>query len=330
MQVSPSVRAVQVPDESPMHPQVTTVYIVGKDQVLTIDSGENGERYRWMLKGYLAAVERAEIGVAAISHHHLDHSGNLTWLREDYKADVLVHPEAISLLQGKLPQEGVVTFKEDGQVLDLGGGVRLQVFYTPGHSVDSVCYYLEDEGVLLSGDTMLGFGTTTVRDLDAYMRSLERLRDLPHLTVICPGHGPLIHDPRERIQAYIDHRTQRERQILEVLAEGGELTSWDIMLTVYTDLQDTRLRRAADGNVQTHLRKLEQEGRLQVVPGVKKEKSPEEQEREEAEARRQAEVLAQAREAEEQARRAALAAQENPPVAEWEVMPRYQLIGKPE
>ncbi|MBI4498530.1 MAG: MBL fold metallo-hydrolase [Chloroflexi bacterium] len=329
MQVSPSVRAIQIPDDHLMRPEFTTIYLVGKDQALLIDAGENIDAHRWMLRGYLAAVERTEIATVALSHYHFGHSGNLKWLREHYRADVLLHPEGIPFLKAKdfLPAEGVSTFQEDGQVLDLGGGVRLQVFFTPGHTADSVSFYLEDEGVLFSGDTMLGSSTTVIDDLHAYMRSLERLRDLPHLTVICPAHGPLIHDPRERIQAYIDHRTQRERRILEVLAEGGELTSWDIMLRVYTDLRDTRLRRAADGNVRTHLRKLEKEGRLQVVPGVKKEKSPEEQEREEAEARRQAEVLVQAREAEEQARRAALAAQENPPVDEWEVMPRYRLVG---
>ena len=56
-----------------------------------IDSGESLERYQWMLRGYLAAIERAEIALSGITHHHLDHSGNLKWLREVYKADVLVH-----------------------------------------------------------------------------------------------------------------------------------------------------------------------------------------------------------------------------------------------
>src|SRR5438093_13483269 len=100
MLVSPSVRAVQVPDENPMHPMMTTIYIVGHDQVLSIDSGEALERFQWMLRGYLAAVEKAEIALAGITHHHLDHAGNLKWLREFYKADVLVHDEAPPLLEG--------------------------------------------------------------------------------------------------------------------------------------------------------------------------------------------------------------------------------------
>jgi ribonuclease/clavin/mitogillin len=325
MQVTASVRAVQVPDDSPMHPQFTSIYLVGRGQVLTIDSGEAVDRYRWMLRGYLAATQRAEVALAALTHHHLDHAGNLGWVREHLKAEILVPPEAPALLQGQLPEEGVATLR-DGQRLDLGDGVAVQVLLTPGHSVDSVCYYLEDEGVLFSGDTLLGTGTTTVGDLDSYMQSLRRLLALPNLQVICPGHGPLVHDPRERLQQYIDHREERERQILGVLAAGGELTSWEIMLKLYTDI-NPRLRRAADGNVRTHLRKLEREGRINEYAGQPKQQSEEERRRLDEEAKRRAETQAEAEKLADEARRAAIQAQENPPTEEWEVPPRYELIG---
>jgi hypothetical protein len=140
--------------------------------------------------------------------------------------------------------------------------------------------------------------------------------------VICPGHGELVHDPRERLQSYIEHRLERERQILAVLAESSELTSWEIMERIYTDI-DPRLRRAADGNVRTHLDKLEHEGRVRVEPGVPRRKSDEELRRAEEDARRRAEDQAKAEEAAAEARRAALRAQENPPLEEWERPPRY-------
>ncbi len=324
MRVSASVRAVQVPDESPMHPQVTTMYVVGDGQVLTIDSGEALERYQWMLRGYLAAVEKAEIALAAITHHHLDHSGNLKWIREVYKADVLVHAEGVPLLEGKLPDAGVDTLAE-GKVIDLGGGTRVQVLATPGHSVDSVCYYIENEGVLFTGDTLLGSSTTTVWELGMYMASLERLLGLPNLTVICPGHGPLVHDPRERLRQYIDHRDMRERQIVEALATGGEHSSWDIMLELYPEI-DTRLRRAANNNVETHLRKLEREGRLKSYAGVPKVKDPEQARQAEEHAQAREEVKAKAKQYEKEDRLAAIAAQENPPTEVWEVMPKYELV----
>jgi endoribonuclease LACTB2 len=323
MQVSPSVRAVQVPDENPMHPVFTAIYIVGGDQVLTIDSGEAVDRYRWMLRGYLAATERAEIAVAALTHHHFDHSGNLRWIRENLGAEVLIPPGAEPLLAGYLPEEGYDSLV-DLQILDLGSGVTLQVIATPGHSVDSVSYYLETEGVLFTGDTLLGSSTTTVKDLGAYMQSLRRLIALPNLQVICPGHGELVRDPRERLRQYVAHREQREREILAELAKSSELTSWEIMLRIYTEL-NPRLRRAADGNVRTHLDKLESEGRLKVLPGVPKRKTEAELQAEEVAAKHRLEDRARAEEAEREARRAALRAQESPPVNEWETPPRYSL-----
>jgi glyoxylase-like metal-dependent hydrolase (beta-lactamase superfamily II) len=328
MRVSPSVRAVQVPDENPMHPLFTTMYLVGKGQVLTIDSGEALERYQWMLRGYLAAVEGAEVALISVTHHHLDHSGNLRWMREQYGADVLVHADGAPLMEERLPEQGLQLLS-DGQMLDLGGGTRVRVLLTPGHSVDSVCFYLEEEGVLFTGDTILGGTTTTVWDLAAYRASLQCLLELPNLSVLCPGHGPLIDRPRETIGEYIAHRDRREQQILAVLGEGGPVTSWEIMLRLYPEI-DTRLRRAADGNVQTHLRKLEGEGRLQSFPGVPKQPDPAAEAEQAEHARERAAIKEQAAAIEKEERRAALAAQENPPSAQWEEMPRYTLVGRPD
>src|SRR5947209_10135107 len=99
MQVTPSVRAVQVPDTNPMHPMFTSIYLAGRGQVLTIDSGEDMDRYRWMLKGYLAATEKAEIGLSAVTHHHRDHSANLRWLRDEFQAEIYIVESGRPLLQ---------------------------------------------------------------------------------------------------------------------------------------------------------------------------------------------------------------------------------------
>ncbi|HET7738256.1 MAG TPA: MBL fold metallo-hydrolase, partial [Tepidiformaceae bacterium] len=326
MQVSASVRAVQVPDENPMHPDYTSIYVVGKDQVLTIDSGETLERYQWMLRGYLAATERAEIALAGITHHHMDHSGNLKFIQEAYNAEVIVPKDAVPLLTGKLPKKRT-TFTDEEKVIDLGAGTRVRVMRTPGHSVDSLCYYIEEEGVLFSGDTILGSSTTTVNDLGDYRRSLAKLLELPNLKVMCPGHGPLIHDPRERIQQYITHRTNRERQILSVLGEGGEMTSWDIMMKVYGETIDKRLRRAAEGNVRSHLSQLEAEGRLKVYEGKPKRPNAAKQQRDIEHAKYRDSVKAQAKKFETEDRRKELRAQENPASAQWSVMPKYELVG---
>jgi endoribonuclease LACTB2 len=130
MQVSPSVRAVQVPETNPMHPQFTTIYLVGRGQVLTIDSGADEERYRWMLKGYLAATEKAEIGQCALTHFHADHSANLRWLCEEFNAEGLVAAGTAERLEaGRLPARRA--HFDEGTILSPNGGVRLQVLQTP-------------------------------------------------------------------------------------------------------------------------------------------------------------------------------------------------------
>lgn len=327
MQISASVRAVQVPDEKPMHPGGTNIYLIGKGQALTIDSGEAMDHYKWMLRGYLAAVERSEIALAAITHHHADHSGNLKWANSIFKAEVIVHRGAVPLLKGKLPKRDAVRFIEDGDEIDLGGGVKPRVILAPGHSVDSISYYLEDEGVLFTGDTLLGSSTTTVNDLGSYRQSLKLLTALPNLKVICPGHGQIVHDPRERLQGLIDHREMRERQILQVLDDRRPRTSWDIMMEIYPGL-DKRLRRAATGNVETHLRQLEREGRLLTHPGRPRKANPAAVQREVEHAKYRAGVISQAKKFETEQRRAELRAQESPPSAQWSRQPKYELLGR--
>jgi glyoxylase-like metal-dependent hydrolase (beta-lactamase superfamily II) len=327
MQISPSVRAVQVPDENPMHPMFTNIFLVGRGQCLTIDSGEAMDRYKWMLKGYLAATEKAEIALAGITHHHSDHSGNLKWAHEELKAQVVVHKKAIPLLKGKLPKRSGLRLIEDGEVIDLDGGVRARVIFGPGHSVDSISYYIEDEGVLFTGDTLLGSSTTTVNDLGPYRKTLKMLSELPNLKVICPGHGAIVNDPRERILGLIAHREGRERQILGELEKGGPKTSWEIMLAIYPGL-DKRLRRAADGNVRTHLRQLEEEGRLLVQPGRARRPNATKVTKEVEHAKYREGVIKQAKKFEGEQRRAMLRAQENPPNAEFSVPPKYELVGK--
>ena len=331
MQVSDSVRMVPVPETEPMRPTQTNIYIVGQPggQVLTIDSGEAIDKFWWMLRGYLAAIDQSEIGVAAISHHHFDHSGNLKNAHEHLQAEVAVPENGVELLSGRLPDKDVRTFA-DGQELTLDNGVRVQIIGSPGHSVDSLCYYIEEDGVLFTGDTILGNTTTVVGDINSYMASLRRLLELPNIKVLCPGHGPLIRDTdeakaRDRLEMYVAHRQMREDQILEQLQGGETKTSWQIMEAIYADTIDKRLRRAADGNVQAHLESLRLSGVIQANGGVKKAPNPLRSARSTVRKIKRSAQIRQAKEYERQDELHAVAAQESPPTDQWETPPTYQL-----
>jgi hypothetical protein len=143
---------------------------------------------------------------------------------------------------------------------------------------------------------------------------------------MCPGHGPVIEDPVAYIDAYISGRHARDRQILEALAETPGTTTWAIMEKIYADLNLVpRLQRAADRQVATHLRKLEKEGRVTVHPGKPRQKTPEEQAKEQEDEHERQETIRRADEYRDEARRRALIAQENPWQDEWEEPPRYAL-----
>ena len=325
MQISPSVRAAMVPDDNPMHPDYTSIYLVGPkgNQSLTIDSGEEIDRYRWFLKGYLAAIENEEIGIAAITHHHSDHSGNLKWAKQHLNAEIAIPDGGRKLLKGRIPRDVKILY--DNEQMDLGSGVKVQILKTPGHSIDSLCYYLEDEGVLFTGDTLLGSSTTTVWNLEHYRKSLQRLLELPNLKVICPGHGKIIYNPRERIQQYIDHRNLREKQILNVLSSNKQLTSWEIMLALYPDI-DTRLHRAADGNVRSHLTQLKDEQRITIHEGkLRRATNKNKIQRDIEHLRKEDLIIKKAKRLETTRRRKELRIQENPQGEQWIEPPRYEI-----
>lgn len=95
-----------------------------------------------------------------------------------------------------------------------------RAIYTPGHTTDHLCYWLEEEQALFAGDTILGQGTTEFEDLYDYLNSLKLILDLSPKKIY-PGHGPVLDNPRESIEYYISHRQQRNQQILDVLKQSS-------------------------------------------------------------------------------------------------------------
>jgi glyoxylase-like metal-dependent hydrolase (beta-lactamase superfamily II) len=142
----------------------------------------------------------------------------------------------------------------------------LRAVGTPGHAPDHLAYVAGD--VAFTGDAVLGAGSVFVAPgpgaLAGYLAGLRRLRALG-LALLCPGHGPVVEDPAERLDAYLAHRADRERALLAALADGLRDVD-DLLARAWADAP-AALRPAAEATLAAHLDKLEEEGRLPAGVG---------------------------------------------------------------
>jgi glyoxylase-like metal-dependent hydrolase (beta-lactamase superfamily II) len=250
--LSPMVRRVLAPNSGVMTGPGTNTYLVGIDEVAVIDPaidhaahleaivGCGGDRIRWIL----------------CTHTHPDHSPGAAALKKLTGAEVLAFDSRDGL--------DVDTSIGDGFRIE-ATEFRLRAVHTPGHASNHLCYLLEQERLLFSGDHIMQGSTVVIAppdgDMAAYLESLARIRKL-RLRSIAPGHGYLIDDPNAVIDDYVTHRLEREQQVLRAL-ESGDRTAADIVARIYTGLIDELVPRA-EQSVHAHLRKLAAEGRVRA------------------------------------------------------------------
>jgi glyoxylase-like metal-dependent hydrolase (beta-lactamase superfamily II) len=194
-----------------------------------------------------------------LTHRHLDHAEGAPVLAERYGVPVLAgregaDPEGFS-------EPAATGLAVERQLVEGDAVGPFTVIETPGHSADHVSYLAGD--ALFCGDTVLGEGSVFIPpgggSLVRYLESLERLREL-ELQAICPGHGPVVWEPREKLTEYIEHRLDRERRLVAALEKG--IREREALLDEVWDDAPEALRPAAALTLETHLDKLEQEGRL--------------------------------------------------------------------
>jgi glyoxylase-like metal-dependent hydrolase (beta-lactamase superfamily II) len=238
-----NVRDILAPNPGPFTLQGTRTYILD-DRVL-IDPGPAIESH----VEKLAALRPQTI---LITHRHGDHAPAAVPLKRMTGARIVA-------------PEGVLDDVVDQRVADGDVVEGLEVIATPGHTREHVCY-LTPDGDLFTGDTILGFGTTTIFPPDGhmgdYLRSLRKLRARAPRRIF-PAHGPTRDDAVALIDEYIAHRLERESQVIEALP--GTIPA--LRARIYPDL-DPRLEGGAEAQVLAHLIKLTEEGRVANVDGV--------------------------------------------------------------
>lgn len=223
---------VLAPNPSPVTLDGTNTWILAEPDARTvavIDPGPDDP-------AHLAAIMRqvrtmgARVVVTLLTHGHPDHAEGAREFRELSGAPVLaLDPRHC------LGSEGLI----GGEVI-VAGGMEIHVVATPGHTSDCLSFHLPVDGSLLTGDTVLGRGTTVVAwpdgDLGAYLRSLDDLSRLTETgSAILPGHGPMLPDAHRVITDYVAHRHERLQQVRSALAAGAT-TAEQVVDLVYADI----------------------------------------------------------------------------------------------
>ena len=221
----------------------TNSWIVGSQPAWLIDPGPD-------LPGHVGAViaeleRRGGLAGIALTHDHGDHAG------------------AVPAVNARFPQAPVAAARGEVDRLLRDGSAfgPLEVVSTPGHAPDHLAFIVGTAA--LTGDAVLGQGSVFIApDPGALTRYLEALDELRRrdLSVLLPGHGPPVHDPRGKLDEYVEHRLDRERRLLDGLSAGAR--SVDEMLDAAWGDVPEPLRPAATVTLAAHLDKLQAEGRL--------------------------------------------------------------------
>lgn len=229
--ITSAATCLLAPNPSPWTLDGTNTWILGDRDVIVVDPGPGNPAHLQAIRDHCDAQDQ-RVRAVVLTHGHLDHSEGARQFAESVGVEVRAFDP-----EHRLGDEGLV----EGDVL-AAGDVELRVIATPGHSWDSVSLVLPQDGSLVTGDTVLGRGTSLVAwpdgTLGDYLDSLQHLRalvDSEGLSRILPGHGPVLTDPAAVLDAYLDHRRARLVEVQDVV-DSGVTDAPEIVAIVYADV----------------------------------------------------------------------------------------------
>lgn len=256
--LAPDLTVLCADNPGPMTLDGTRSYLLGRDRLVIVDPGP---KQPGQLDALAGAVNGRDVAFVLLTHAHADHAGAAHGAARRFGAELRASADTLSRLG---PGSGGRAL-EDGETVDPEEGLSLTAIHAPGHSADHVCYLAEPGRRLLTGDLVLGEGSSAIlhpdgRVADA-LASLARLIALrPEL--LLPGHGPPIDAAMSRLEEYRRHRLERERQVKAAI-EGGARTVPEVREAVYGPLPGG-LTWAADASLAAHLAALAERG--ETVP----------------------------------------------------------------
>jgi hydroxyacylglutathione hydrolase len=249
---------IPVPTQTLPPHRETNSFLLGHREIGMIDAGFWDESGAEALVDHVRRDGTCRLSWLALTHWHPDHLVGADRIRERTGCRVGIHASEADKLA---PLRADFTFRGGDRIAF--DGKELEVIHTPGHSSGHCCFFLRQQGVLFTGDHILGTGTSIIvppdGDMHLYMASLADLLSYP-VKVICPGHGPVVWQAREKILEYLEHRRQREEAVLEGVRSGIRRTE-ELVKRIYTDIPES-FHAMAYFSVEAHLVKLIQEGKV--------------------------------------------------------------------
>jgi len=258
--LTPRVRRLTAPNSGLMTGPGTNTYLIGHEQIAIIDPGPAidshieaiiatvGDRLRWIY----------------VTHTHGDHSPAAKAVAAATGAEVIGN-----IIENDGFQDP--TFTDARAVADdeclTTDEFTLRAVHTPGHVSNHVCYLVEEDRMLITGDHVMGGSTVVIippaGDMAHYIRSLERMLEY-ELDHMAPGHGDLIDAPHDEIKYLIAHRLKREQKVVDALVAAGPCPIDTLLPIVYDDVS-TSLYKMAEKSLHAHLLKLVSDGRAQLA-----------------------------------------------------------------
>ena len=253
LRLSPLVRRLTCDNPGVFTCPGTNTYLIGRPasgHVVVLDPGPDDDNH---IKRIAKAGPRDAIKTIVVTHTHPDHAPGVKPLKELTGATVIGFDSRDALTTDVDATDGYTVEHTE---------MRLRAVHTPGHASNHLCWHLEDENLLFSGDHVMAGSTVVISppdgDMQQYLDALERVRRL-RVDAIAPAHGPVLGDPDAILSWYVAHRLERERLVFAALARRGTATVTELVRDVYTDVPKDR-HPIAVFSLWAHLRKLRNDG----------------------------------------------------------------------
>ncbi len=262
--VAPGLRRVVAENPSKYTAWGTGTYLVGEGDVAIVDPGPLLDAH---VDALLAAVAGETVTHLLVTHTHADHSPAAAAVKELTGATTYGFGPHPPDARSESEEHGDVAFVPDvevrhGDVIE-GPGFEFECLHTPGHISNHICYAERRRGILFPGDHVMGWSTSVISPPDGrvadYLDGLRLLLARGEAPFF-PTHGPPITDPAPHVQALLDHRLEREQQVVDLLSDGRRTVA-ELVAVMYADVR-AELHEPAARSVGAHLVKLVDEGRV--------------------------------------------------------------------